>query len=179
MSNPGSSPGVQQWDKPNFTLPYLLIQSAKPISLHTQTTKECQGKRSLNGIMAIISKIWSQSALEHDFSSRCLVLDAVPRRQSAHWRSPAHTSSACQSHPSTMLARTFKTTPGRASPHSALTLAGQTPPLAPASSAPPARGTRAPATVASHFQRPSSWIASPRPCGASPSLSRGIASPEK
>jgi hypothetical protein len=106
-----------------------LIQSAKPISLHTQTTKECQGKRSLNGIMAIISKIWSQSTLELDLSLRCLVLDAVPRRHSTHWHSPAHTSSACQSHPSVMLARAFKTTPGRASPHSALTLAGQTHPL--------------------------------------------------
>jgi hypothetical protein len=96
--------------------------------------------------MAIIAKIWSQSALEHDLSLRCLMLDAVPRRQSTHWRSPAHTLSACQSHPSVVLAHTFKTTPGRASPHSALTLARQTP---------PARATRAPATVASHFQRPS------------------------
>jgi hypothetical protein len=123
-SNPGFSLGVQQGDKPNFTPPYLLIQPTKPISLHTQTTKECQGKRSLNGIMVIISKIWSQSALEHDLSMRCLVFDAVPRRQSVHWRSPAHTLSACQSHPSTVLAHAFKTTPGRASPHSALTLAG-------------------------------------------------------
>jgi hypothetical protein len=35
-------------------------------------------KRSLNGIMAIISKIWGQSALELDLSLHCLVLDAVP-----------------------------------------------------------------------------------------------------
>jgi hypothetical protein len=128
-----------------------LIQSAKLISLHRQTTKECQGKRSLNGIMAIIAKIWSQSTLEHDLSLRCLVLDDVPRRQSAHWRSPAHTPSTCKSHPSAVLTCAFKTTPRRASPHSALTLAGQTPPLAPASSVPPARATRAPATVASLF----------------------------
>jgi hypothetical protein len=87
--------------------------------------------------------------------SACLVLDAVPRRQSSHWRSPAHTPSACQSHPSVVLTRAYKTTPRRASPHSALTLAGQTPPLAPASSAPPARATRALVTMASHFQRPS------------------------
>jgi hypothetical protein len=57
---------------------YLLIQSAKPASLHTQTTKEPERKRSLNGIMAIISKIWGQSALELDLSLRYLVLDAVP-----------------------------------------------------------------------------------------------------
>jgi hypothetical protein len=77
--------------------------------------------------MAIISKIWSQSTLEHDHSLRCLVLDVVPRRQSAHWRSPADAPSACQSLPLAVLARAFKTTPGRASPHSALTLASQTP----------------------------------------------------
>jgi hypothetical protein len=57
---------------------YLLIQSAKPASPHTQTTKEPERKRSLNGIMAIISKIWGQYALELDLSLRCLVLDAVP-----------------------------------------------------------------------------------------------------
>jgi hypothetical protein len=79
--------------------------------------------------MAIISKIWSQSTLEHDLSVRCLVLDAMPRHQSAHWRSPAHASNACESLPSVVLALAFKTTPRRASPHSALTLAGQTPSL--------------------------------------------------
>jgi hypothetical protein len=41
--------------------------------------------------MAIISNIWSQSTLELDHSLRCLVLDAVPRSQSTHWRSPSHT----------------------------------------------------------------------------------------
>jgi len=118
-------------------------------------TKECQGKRSLNGIMAIIAKIWSQSALELDLSLRCLVLDAMPKRLSTHQRLPTHTLSACQSHPSVVLACAFKTTPRRALPHSALTFAGQTPSLAPASSSSPASATRAPATATSHFQRPS------------------------
>jgi hypothetical protein len=60
-------------------------------------------------------------------------LSALPRarrcarRQSAHWRSPAHAPSACQNLPSAALARAFKTSPGRASPHPVLTLAGQTP----------------------------------------------------
>jgi hypothetical protein len=40
-----------------------------------------------------------------------------------------HTLSACQSLPSAVLTRAFKTTLGRASPHFALTLAGQTPSL--------------------------------------------------
>jgi hypothetical protein len=68
-------------------------------------------KRSLNGIMAIIANIWSQSSLELDHSLRSLVLDAVPKRQSAHWRSPAHTLSACQSHPSAVLAPALKDHP--------------------------------------------------------------------
>jgi hypothetical protein len=105
--------------------------------------------------MAIITRIWSQSALELDLSQRCLVLDVVPRRQSVQWRLPAQTLSACQSHPTVVLARAFKTTPRRASPHSTLTFADQTLSLAPASSAPPACATRAPVTAASHFQRPS------------------------
>jgi hypothetical protein len=155
MSNLGFPIGVQQRDKPNFIPPYLLIQSAKPISLHTQTTKECQGKRSLNGIMAIIAKIWSQSALELDFSLRCLMLDVVPRLRVRTGACPRTPSSACQSHLSVVLAHAFKTTPRRALPHSAPTFASQAPPLVPASSAPPARATRAPATAASHFQRPS------------------------
>jgi hypothetical protein len=41
-------------------------------------TKEGQVKRSLNGIMAIITKIWSHSTFELDHSLRCLVLDVVP-----------------------------------------------------------------------------------------------------
>jgi hypothetical protein len=61
--------------------------------------------------MAIIVKIWSQSTLELDHSLRSLVLDAVPKRQSAHWRSPAHTLSACQSHPSAVLARALEDHP--------------------------------------------------------------------
>jgi hypothetical protein len=105
--------------------------------------------------MAIIKRIWSQSALELDLSLCCLVHDVVPRRQSAHWRSPAHTPSGCQSHPSVVLTRAFKTTNRRASPHSALTFADQTPSLAPASSAPPARASRASPTAANHCQRPS------------------------
>jgi hypothetical protein len=115
--------------------------------------------------MAIITKIWSQSALELDHSLRCLMLDVVPRRQSTHCRSLAHPPSACQSHPRPCSPAPLKTTPGRATPHSTLTLADQTPSLTPARSRPPARATRAPATAASHFQRP---LASPEPLDSFP-----------
>jgi hypothetical protein len=107
-SNLGFHLGFQQLDKPNFITRYLWLQSTKPINLHIETTKECQVKRSLNGITAIIAKIWSQSTLELDHSLRSLVLDVVPKRQSAHWRSPAHTLSACRSHPSALLAHALK-----------------------------------------------------------------------
>jgi hypothetical protein len=109
-------------------------------------TKECQGNRSLNGIMAIIVKIWSQSALELDLSLRCLVLDAVPRRQSVHWRWPAHTPSACQSHPSVVLARAFKTTQTRLA-----SLCTHLRWLDTVRSSSELCATRAPATAASHF----------------------------
>jgi hypothetical protein len=59
-------------------LPSLSLNPvSKTASLHTQTTRGPKRKRYLNGIMAIMSKIWAQSALELDLSLRCLVLDAV------------------------------------------------------------------------------------------------------
>jgi hypothetical protein len=118
---------ARQWDKPKFTPPYLLIQSAKPASLHTQTIKECQGKRSLNGIMAIISKIWSQSVLEHDISLRCLVLDAVPDARARIGARPRTPRALVRASPRSCLPAHLKPPPWRASPHPVLTLAGQTP----------------------------------------------------
>jgi hypothetical protein len=114
-SKPRSSLCARQWDKPDFSPLYLLIQSAKPASLHTQTTNGCQRKRSLNGIMAIISKIWSQSTLELDLSLRCLMLDAVPgarARTGVHPRTP---QALVRAPPSAVLARAYKASPG--APH--------------------------------------------------------------
>ena len=55
--------------------------------------KEPKRKRSLNGIMAIISKIWGQSSLELDLSLRasCSTLCQTPERAlafAAHAPSP-------------------------------------------------------------------------------------------
>jgi hypothetical protein len=148
-SNLGSSLSARQWDKPNFTPPYLLIQSAKPASLHTQTTKECQGKRSLNRIMAIISKIWSQSALEHDLSLRCLVLDVVPdarartgTRPRTPWVLVRASRRPCSPAP-------LKPPPARLTSPSAHPRRIDTPPLALSSSPPPTITARASATTAS------------------------------
>jgi hypothetical protein len=128
---------------------YLLIQSAKPVSLHTQTTKECQRKRSLNRVMAIISKIWSQSALELDLSLRCLVLDAVPGARARTGVRPRTPRALVRAPPSAVLARAYKASPGAphltpCSPSSAIR-----PSLASVSSLPPAIATRASTTVAS------------------------------
>jgi hypothetical protein len=128
-----------QWDKPDLSTPYLWLQSAKSISRHTQTTKEGPVKRSYKGIVALIAKIWGQWALEHDHSQRYLVLDAMPRRQSVHWHTPAHAPSMCQSSPQPSSPAPLKTTPGRATLHSTLAPAVQTPSLAPVSSTPPAK----------------------------------------
>jgi hypothetical protein len=110
--------------------------------------------------MAIITKIWSQWAPESDHSQHCLMLNAMPRRQSAHWCSSAHAPSACQSSPRPCSLAPLKTIPGHATLHSMLALTVLAESLAPASSAPPARATRTPAIVASHFQSP---LASPEP----------------
>jgi hypothetical protein len=122
-------------------------------------------KRSLKGIMAIIAKIWSQWVPESDHSQRCLVLDVVPRRQSAHWRSFTHAPSACQSSPRSCLPAPLKAIPGRATLHSTLALTVPAQSLAPASSALPTRATRTPTITASHSQRP---LASPKPLDSFP-----------
>jgi hypothetical protein len=68
--------------------------------------------RYYKGIMAIIAKIWSQWAPENDHSQRWLVLDAVPRRPSAHWPECMSERPECMSErPSAMLARAYKATP--------------------------------------------------------------------
>jgi hypothetical protein len=152
MSNSRSSLCVRQWDKPNFTPPYLLIQSAKPTSLHTQTTKECQGKRSLNGIMAIISKIWSQSALEHDLSLHCLVLDVAPDARARTGARPRTPRALVRVSPRTRSPAPLKPPPS--APHltpRSPSLARH-PPLAPASSPLPAITAQASATAASSLQ---------------------------
>jgi hypothetical protein len=112
-------------------------------------TKECQGKRSLNGIMAIISKIWSQSALELDLCLRCLVLDAVPGATARTSVRPRTPRALVRASPSVVPARAYKAstsmphlTPCSPSP-------ARRPSLAPASSLPPTIATRASATVAS------------------------------
>jgi hypothetical protein len=126
-----------------------LIQSAKPASLHTQTTKECQGKRSLNGIMAIISKIWSQSALELNLSLRCLVLDVVPGARARTGVRPRMPRALVRASPSAVPARAYKASPGAPHLTPCSPSPARRPSLAPASSLPPAIATQASPTVAS------------------------------
>jgi hypothetical protein len=134
---------------PTLTPPYLLIQSAKPVSLHTQTTKECQGKRSLNGIMAIISKIWSQYALEHDLSLRCLVLDAVPDSRARTGARPRTPRALVRASPQPRSPMPLKPPPGAPHLTPCSPSLARRPSLAPASFPPPAITARASATVAS------------------------------
>jgi hypothetical protein len=77
----------------------------------------------------------------------------------------------------------LKATPGRTTLHSTLALTVPAQSLAPASSVPPPSHPSArppwPALPDDPQPRPSPWTASPRNEEAFPSLSRGIASPEK
>jgi hypothetical protein len=122
----------------------------KSIGRHTKTIKGSPVKRSYKGIMTIITKIWSQWAPKSDHSQRRLVLDTVPRQQSAHWRSSAHAPRTCQSGPRLRSPAPLKATPGRPTLHSALVLTVPTQFLAPVSSTTPSRATRTPPIAASH-----------------------------
>jgi hypothetical protein len=159
-----------------------LIQSAKPASLHTQTTKECQGKRSLNGIMAIISKIWSQSSLELDLSLCCLVLDAVPDARAITRARPCTPRALVRASPRPRSPAPLK--PPLGAPHftpCSPSLARR-PTLAPASFPPPAITTQASTTRPARSSRvqaaPTPRLASPVAHGAFQALGPDRTSPE-
>jgi hypothetical protein len=120
--------------------------------------------RSYKEIMAIIAKICSQWAPENDHTQRCPVLDVVPRRPSAHWRSSAHTPSTCQSGhrlrlPTPIKPPQTRNTPLRTCPHC------PDPALSSSEHSSPAQATRASATAASHSRR---HLASPEPLNSFP-----------
>jgi hypothetical protein len=132
-------------------------------SPHTNDKGE-SNMRSYKAIMAIIAKIWSQWAPKNDHTQRCLVLDVVPRRPSAHWRSFAHTPSTCQSGPWLCFPTPIKppqtrNTPLRTCPHC------PDPALSSGEHSSLAQATRASATATSHSRR---HLASPEPLNSFP-----------
>ena len=104
--------------------------------------------------MAIISKIWGQSALELDLSLHCLVLDAVPGARARTGVRPRMPRALVRASPSAVPARAYKASPG--APHFTPRSPSPAshPSLAPASSFPPAIAASASATVASPLQSP-------------------------
>jgi hypothetical protein len=131
--------------------------------------------------MAIISKIWGQSALELDLSAlpraRCCV-----RHQSAHWRSPRTPRALVRAPPSAVLARAYKASSGVPHFTPCSPSPARHPSLAPASSFSPAIAARASATVASPLQSPqvapALRLASPLAHEAFQVLGPGRTSPE-
>jgi hypothetical protein len=132
--------------------------------------------------MAIISKIWSQSALELDLSLRCLVLDAVPGARARTGVRPRTPRALVRASPSVVLARAYKAflgaphlTPCSPSP-------ARRPPLSSGELFPSAIATRASPTVASPLRSlpaaPAARLASPIACEASEALGPGRTSPE-
>jgi hypothetical protein len=99
--------------------------------------------------MAIISKIWSQSALELDLSLCCLVLDVVPGARARTGVHPRMPRALVRAPPSTVLARAYKASLGMPHLTPCSPSPARRPSLTPASSFPPAIATRASATVAS------------------------------
>jgi hypothetical protein len=113
--------------------------------------------------MAIISKIWSQSALEHDLSLRCLVLDVVPDTRARTGARPHSPRALVRASPRPRSPAPLKPPP--CVPHltpCSPSLARR-PSLAPVSFPPPAITARASATAASSLQ--------PRPSCACPLVS--------
>jgi hypothetical protein len=129
---------------------------------HTRI-KECQGKRSLNGIMAIISKIWSQSALEHDLSLRCLVLDATPDARARTGACPRTPRALVRASPRSRSPAPLKPPPGVPHLTPCSPSLARRPSLTPASFTPPAITARALDTAANSLQ--------PRPSCICPSVS--------
>jgi hypothetical protein len=112
--------------------------------------------------MAIISKIWSQSALEHDISLRCLVLDVVPDARARTDARPRTPRALVRASPRPRSPTPLKPPPGAPHLTSCSTSLARRLSLAPASFPPPAITTRASATAASSLQ--------PRPSCACPSV---------
>jgi hypothetical protein len=99
--------------------------------------------------MAIISKIWSQSALELDLSLRSLVLDVVPGARARTGIRPRTPRALVRASPSAVPARAYKASPGVPYLTPCSPSPARRPSLALASSLPPAIATRASATMAS------------------------------
>jgi hypothetical protein len=113
--------------------------------------------------MAIISKIWNQSALELDLSLHCLMLDAVPDARARTGARPCTPRALVRASPRPRSPAPLK--PPSGAPHftpCSPSLARR-PSLAPASFPRPAITAQASATAASSLQ--------PRPSCACPSVS--------
>jgi hypothetical protein len=151
MSNPRSSLRARQWYKPVFSPLYLLIVSKT--CKHPHTNDKGMSEEEISQ--------WDHGHNLKDLEpihAWTRPLSALPRarrrarRQSAHWRLPAHARALVRAPPSAMLARAYKAFPGV--PHLApcSPSPARRPSLAPASSLPPAIATRASATMASPLQ---------------------------
>jgi hypothetical protein len=132
--------------------------------------------------MAIISKIWSQSALELDLSLRYHVLDAVPGARARTGVRPRTPRALVRALPSVVLARAYKSSPG--APH--LTPCSPSPArrssLSPTSSFRPPLPLKPrppwPAHSSCFPAAPAARLASPRAREASQALGPGRTSPE-
>jgi hypothetical protein len=102
--------------------------------------------------MAIISKIWSQCALELDLSLCCLMFDPMPSARARTGVRPHTPRALVRTPPSAMLARAYKAFPGAPHLTPCSPSLARRPSLALASSFSPAIATRALATAASPLQ---------------------------
>jgi hypothetical protein len=165
----------------------LSVHYPKPLDFHTQTTKLCRGSKSCAAIMPKFAKIFNLWVLELGQKQKSHVFDRLPDRPSADWprqRAPRAWSPRparqcralaykCVQEALAVGAAHPEPRPSQRSPEFAMKSEHRRPPSL------PRLGHRGHPLSVELQPRPSPWIASQRSREASPSLSRGIASPEK
>jgi hypothetical protein len=180
--------GLGLGDRPDFRAPNLWNQQVKSYDPHTRSVAYREEKRFCALTKARAGSDEWPHAPELGQNECAHVFD--PGRHAGVRPTPPPPALALsfgQVHhapsPSVVLARAFKASPGRASPHPVLTLAGQTPLLSSGElffRPPPLPKPRPPWPArSSHVQvAPAPWLASPVARGAFQALGPGRTSPE-
>jgi hypothetical protein len=178
--------GLDSADRAIFTPHYLLTQAISSLGTHTRQEDLITVKRRYTGSLARYARLGWPTGIWTRAESHFHVFDRVLKHSVAHWlpsaRAPCTRSSCPPCLRPAMPEGAYKYL-GCATVCSSLRLTPRAKTPTPASSPPPAITARArppwPALPDDPKPRPSHWTASPWSSKAFPSLSRGIASPEK
>jgi hypothetical protein len=178
--------GLNSADRAGFTPQYLLTQAISSLGTHTRQRALGTVKRRYTRSLARYACLGRPTGIWTRAETHIHVFDRVLKRSASHWlpsaRAPRMVGS-CPPHLHPAMPEGAYKCPWCAAVHSSLRLTPRAETPTPASSPPPAITARArppwPTLPVDPQPRPNPWTASPRGGEAFPSLSRGIASPEK